>query len=317
MTGITLRSLDPKKDMPVLAEWFTILERQVNTVPGLLKYYEENNGNLFSQVADNPQGELVGFYWGSRNRFHPQKAFQYLFVDPPFRNNGLGSRLYQLMEDVLTKAGCREFNCYVPDDCLEGLNFMLHRGFSQSLHSISMELDLVNFDDEPYQAAIDALENQGFQFTTMAKLGNTEDAQRKLYVLNDTTVMDTPLWRGGHCWETFEEFKKSVCDEPWYIPDGQNVVIDTTTGEWVGMSAITRFEGDKTAYNLFTGVDKRYRGRKIAQAVKVKALRFARDVLKVPGVRTNHNASNDPMIAIDRKLGYKVTPGYFAMEKTL
>jgi GNAT superfamily N-acetyltransferase len=317
MTGIVLREIDPKKDMPTLAEWFTILERQVNTVPGLLKYYDENKGNLFSQVAVNEQGDLIGFYWGSRNRFHPQKAFQYLFVDPLSRNKGLGSRLYQLMEDELVKGGCREFNCYVPDDCPEGLSFMLHRGFVQTLHSISMELDLASFDDKPYQVILADLEKQGFLFTTMAELGNTEDAQQKLYLLNDTTVMDTPLWRGGHCWETFEEFKKTVCDEDWYIPAGQNVVIDTSTGEWVGMSAITRFEGNETAYNLFTGVDKRYRGRKIAQTVKVKALRFARDVLKVPAARTNHNTSNDPMIAIDRKLGYKITPGYFAMEKKL
>lgn len=317
MASPILRAIDPAKDMPVLAEWFTILERQVNTVAGLLKYYEENESNLFSQVAVNEKGNLVGFYWGSRNRFHPQKAFQYLFVDPSSRNKGLGSRLYRLMEDDLAKAGCREFNCNVPDDSTEGLTFMLHQGFVQTLHSIAMELDLAGFDDRPYQGILNDLEKQGFLFTTMADLGNTEEAQRKLYVLNDTTVMDTPLWRGGHCWETFEEFKKTVCDEEWYIPAGQNVVIDTTNGEWVGMSAITRFEGNETAYNLFTGVDKRYRGRKIAQAVKVKALCFARDILKVPGVRTNHNTSNDPMIAIDRKLGYTVTPGYFAMEKKL
>ncbi|MCK7481789.1 MAG: GNAT family N-acetyltransferase [Candidatus Moduliflexus flocculans] len=77
------------------------------------------------------------------------------------------------------------------------------------------------------------------------------------------------------------------------------------------MSAITRFEGADYAYNLHTGVDKRYRGRKVAQAVKVLALRFARDVLKVGEVRTNHNSQNDPMIAIDRKFGYVQTHGEF------
>ncbi len=75
------------------------------------------------------------------------------------------------------------------------------------------------------------------------------------------------------------------------------------------MSAITRFEGADYAYNLHTGVDKRYRGRKLAQAVKVLALRFARDVLKVDEVRTNHNSQNDPMLAIDRKFGYVQTHG--------
>jgi RimJ/RimL family protein N-acetyltransferase len=64
-------------------------------------------------------------------------------------------------------------------------------------------------------------------------------------------------------------------------------------------------------------VDKNYRGRKLGQAVKVLALRYARDVLKVDTVRTNHNAQNAPMIAIDRKLGYVQTPGFFMMVKKL
>jgi hypothetical protein len=44
--------------------------------------------------------------------------------------------------------------------------------------------------------------------------------------------------------------------------------------------------------------------------------------LKVPHpdparlVRTNHNSDNDPMIAIDRKLGYVQIPSTCRMEKT-
>ena len=88
------------------------------------------------------------------------------------------------------------------------------------------------------------------------------------------------------------------------------------------MSAITRIQdatgrGGDYAYNLFTGVDRAYRGRKLAQAVKVLALRYARDVLRVDTVRTHHNAKNAPMIAIDRKLGYVQQPGTYLMEKTL
>jgi RimJ/RimL family protein N-acetyltransferase len=97
----------------------------------------------------------------------------------------------------------------------------------------------------------------------------------------------------------------------------QMVAIDTATGAWVAMSAITRLEGNDYAYNLFTGVDKLYRGRRLAQAVKVLALRYARDVLKANTVRTHHNIKNAPMIAIDRKLGYTQLPGTYLLEKIL
>lgn len=93
------------------------------------------------------------------------------------------------------------------------------------------------------------------------------------------------------------------------------MVIDTATSDWAAMSAISRFENH--AYNLHTGVDRRYRGRKLAQAVKVLALRYARDVLKVNTVHTHHNTMNQPIIAIDRKFGYIQMPGTFVMKKIL
>ncbi len=149
----------------------------------------------------------------------------------------------------------------------------------------------------------------------MAALGDTEEAQRRLYALNDTTDRDTLGADGSPSWASFEDFQQSVCRADWYRPAGQRVVIDTATGDWAAMSAISRF--DDYAYNLHTGVDRRYRGRQLAQAVKVLALRYARDELHVAAVRTHHNSRNLPMIAIDRKLGYVQTPGTWLLEKTL
>ena len=315
MKNIKLRPIDGEKDFALLANWFTILEGQVNSAAGLTKYYDENRDLVFCQLAEDDAEHKLGFYWGSRNRFHPQKVFEYLYVDPAFRNKGVGTLLYNHLDAEAKRLECKEFKCNVPDNCPPGLTFMLHQGFTETLHSIVMELEMSSFDDAPYQSTIERLKTEGFRFTTIAELGNMEENQRKLYHLNDTTAMETPLWTGGHCWDTFEEFKKSVCDAEWYRPAGQNVVIDSANGEWVAMSAITRFENSASAYNLFTGVDRRYRGRKLAQAVKVMALCFARDVLKVPSVQTNHNTANEPIIAIDRKFGYVVRPGYFALEK--
>ena len=179
-----------------------------------------------------------------------------------------------------------------------------------------MRLNLETFTDQPYEEIIAKLKGEGFQFTSMEELGNTEEAQRKLYALNDSTDADVPGRKGEHTWNSFEDFQKRVCLMDWYKPGGQKVVIDSSKGDWVAMSAISRFENH--AYNLHTGVDRRYRGRKIAQAVKVMALRYARDVLKVSTVHTDHNTTNQPIIAIDRKFGYYIeVPGNFIMQKML
>jgi RimJ/RimL family protein N-acetyltransferase len=95
------------------------------------------------------------------------------------------------------------------------------------------------------------------------------------------------------------------------------VVIDSLSGDWAAMSAITRFQGADYAYNLFTGVDERYRGRRLGTAVKVLALRYARDVLDAREARTHHNAGNLPILAIDRVLGYTLGRGKYTMQKIL
>jgi mycothiol synthase len=219
------------------------------------------------------------------------------------------------LEQAARAARVKKLEINVRDDCPECRAFAKRRGFSERTHSIGMALDLQAFDDRPYDGKIAGLQAEGFQFTSMEALGNTEEAQRKLYTLNDMTVLETPGSDGTPAWLSFSDFQKKVCGADWYVPAGQMVVIDTATGDWAALSAITRFEGADYAYNLHTGVDKRYRGRKLAQAVKVLALRFAREVLKVSTVRTNHNEENLPMIAIDEKLGYVRTPGTILTDK--
>jgi len=95
------------------------------------------------------------------------------------------------------------------------------------------------------------------------------------------------------------------------------VAIDTTTRNWAAMSAITRYEGGNYAYNLHTGVAKRYHGRKLTQAILVIALRYARDVLNVNSVHSDENALNLPSLAIYQELGYTQMSGTYSMKKIL
>jgi GNAT superfamily N-acetyltransferase len=317
MKTIVLRPGDPEHDFWQLAAWFSDLEDEPTSESGLREYYEKRREQIIQTVAENEQGELLGFYWAQHNRLEAGRMSITLFVAPEYRRQGVGRRLYEDLVRVVKEARVNNLRFGVRDTCMEGLAFAARRGFNEHRHQIAMVLHLDNFDDRPYDRIIARLKGEGFQFTSMEELGNTEEAQRKLYVLNETTGMDIPGAGGERSWTSFEDFQKSVCQSDWYKPGGQMVVIDTVTGVWAAMSAITRLKGNDYAYNLHTGVDIHYRGRKLGQAVKVLALRYARDVLQVNTVRTHHNMKNLTMIAIDRKLGYIQMPGIFLMEKIL
>jgi GNAT superfamily N-acetyltransferase/RimJ/RimL family protein N-acetyltransferase len=316
MNTIHFRPAEPDRDFAQLAAWFTSIEDEVSTESGLKEYYEKQKERITVCIAEDEHGERLGFYWVSRDKTEPDRTTFTLYVKPDQRRQGLGGQLYNELLRIVQPV-TKRLRAMVPDTNPDDKAFAEHRGFVEKTHHFGMELDLKKFDDRPYDAVIAKLKDEGFQFTSMEELGNTEEAQRKLYHLNDTTGKSTPGTEGETPWLSFEDFRKNVCQSDWYIPAGQKVVIDTSTGAWAAMSAITRFKDTDYAYNLMTGVDIPYRGRRLGQATKVTAIRYAREVLKVDKVRTHHNMFNLPMIAIDRKLGYVMLPGTFRMEKVL
>jgi GNAT superfamily N-acetyltransferase len=318
MTTIFLRPADPELDFGQIDALFSREQDEPASESNLKADYEEHKARILRlMVAEDEKGELMGFNWAVRSRNNESQVYFFLIVKPEQRRRGAGSRLYEDLALIAKEEHAKKLQVKIRDDCPECKTFAEKRGFIERSHYINLAMDLYAFDDLPHDNAIAKLKSEGLLFTTMEELGNTEEAQRKLYVLNDTTAMEMPGSDGSHIWPSFEDFQKRVCQADWYKPDGQIIAIDTTTGAWAAMSAITRMNGYDYAFNLHTGVDKQYRGRKLEQAVMVLALRFAREVLKVNNVHTDEDEQNLPMIAVYHELGYTQKPGIISMEKNL
>lgn len=315
MPTINLNPVDPDRDFAELAALLSTYNDEVTSEEDLQEEYAKDKDRIHQMGAYNEAGTLMGFYWTFNSRLEEGRVYANLIVKPEFRHAGVGQQLAADMEKVLAAQPTKKLRLTVLDHDPVYKAFAERRGYTALQHLIGMELDLEKFDERPYQELIHRLKDKGFQFTSMAELGNTEEAQRKLYKLNDTAASETMGGQGEHSWASFEDFQKQVCQSNWYAPSGQILIIDTANGAWAAMSAITRLQGTDYAYNLFTGVDWNYRGRQLAQAVKATALCYARDVLKVQTVRTHHNTQNLPMIHIDRKFGYIDLPGHYTMEK--
>ena len=309
---------DPARHFAAIAALVSSQETEPSNQHTFTEWYDKQlDAGIRITVAIDSQDQVLGFnaiYRGNLNI--PHHYGMYLIVDLAYRCQGLGSLLYENLLDRATEVNARILRGRVRDTCEPGLRFARQRGFSETYHSIEMMFDLGSFEEARYGSILASLQAEGFLFTNMAELGDTPAARRKLYALNNGAAATDPGSHGIPPWASFEEFDKDVCSAYWYHPDSQIVAIDTHTGEWAAMSAITVFEGADHAYNLFTGTDVRYRGRKLAQAVKSLALRKARE-FGVDTVRTSHSAQNAAMIAIDEKLGYIHTPGTRVMEKEL
>ena len=317
MEKIHLRAGTAGRDFVEMAALFATEGDGLTTEAEIITELETDGERILQKVAQDETGELLGFYWLSHSKMVAGRAYVNLIVKPERRRQGVGSLLYADLEQALAGSGTQALRVDVKDTCPECRAFAEQCGYHERSHLIEMRLDLEGFDDSPYDEIISRLQKEGFTFTSMEALGNDEAAQRQLFHLNLTARMQTMGGDGEPSWKDFADFQTRVCQAEWYKPGGEKLVIDSATGTWAAMSAITRFAGTDHAYNLFTGVHQAYRGRKLGQAVKVMALRYARQVLGVSEVRTHHITKNAPMLAIDYKLGYELLPGKYSMEKVL
>jgi GNAT superfamily N-acetyltransferase len=290
-----MNTVDPE---PVTAE--TLHERERNLPPGRIEQ---------RLVAVDRLDEVVGVVSSGRNPWmKPGHFWQWLIVDSAARRQGIGTLLYNMARQFLREQEATEIEIEVRESSPTGLHFAQQRGFTVDKLSFESSLDLSHFDEAPFSSVIEEVEASGIRFFTMEDVGNTLEAQQRLYEINRRFAADNPGNDGTFA--SFEQFQNVVLQATWFRADGQIIAADGDA--WIGMSALGYFEHSHSGYNMFTGVDRAYRGRHIALALKLLVIRCA---LKYGAthIRTNNNSNNAPMFAINRKLGYQFEPGVYEM----
>lgn len=101
---------------------------------------------------------------------------------------------------------------------------------------------------------------------------------------------------------TEEDFRREVVKADWIDHEISSVILED--GEPVAFTIVIANHDDGRAGNQMTGVRRDRRGRGLAHAVKLAALRRAR----AAGLRTmltSNDLENEPMLAVNRKLGFE------------
>jgi L-amino acid N-acyltransferase YncA len=202
LESIKLIPAEPDRHFAAIAELMNTQETEPNSADTLKEWHGKHlEDGIWFTVAISEDGEVNGFsgiYLASltRERFY----HIYLIVDETWRRHGLGSMLY---EDLLSKAvnlGAKTLGARVREPGEEGLRFAERRGFSVMQHSIEMKFDLKSWDARRYVPIIEELQGQGFHFTNMVELGDTPEARRKLFRLNNDAAATDPGSNGIPPW---------------------------------------------------------------------------------------------------------------------
>jgi DNA-binding transcriptional MerR regulator/GNAT superfamily N-acetyltransferase len=310
MTAYAIRTARIETDLPGIVRISNPYESQPVTVDQRRKWFQHNPPGRVQQrlVSVNEQDAVTGYGGYVHEADAPDHHFiVWVIVDPDYRGQGTGSALWDTLVKGLREWGATRLFSDVFDNDPHSLAFAARRGFAIDQHFFNYELDLIAFDETPFLPAIAALSEQGLRFCALADFPDTPETRHKLYDLNISYVLDHADTSIPWTFPVFEEF---VIQAPWFHREGQLLAVDGD--QWVGMAPISVFPETHTAYNLHTGVLPAYRGRKIATSLKVLAARYARQN-GADRIITDSNLRNAPILAINRKMGYKPQPGKYTL----
>ena len=309
---VSLRPINTATDFGRLVEIHNAVDPMPATVEEFEKWETMRPPDAVSlrEVAVDATGHIVGHVdithqpWDQPGRFWLELA-----VDPAWERQGIGALLYTAALDFGQAHGISSVKSSVRDSCPGCLRFAEQRGFTVDRHIFDSTLDIATFDETPYAGVVEAAEAGGIRFFTLADVDVTEEVERKLYTLNTALLEDVPGWDEAPA--PFEQVRKWIFEADHYRPDGQIIAADGD--RWVGLAALGYFKTFGGAVNMITGVDRDYRGRKIALALKLLANRTAKR-WGAREIRTNNDSQNAPMLAINRKLGYQPEPGKYILQ---
>ena len=310
MTAHIIRDARIETDLPNIVRISNPYEEQPVTVDQRRRGFEYNPpGRLQRRLVSVDENDAVTGYGGYVHEAHsPAGHFTaWVIVDPDCRGQGIGSVLWDSLREDLKEKGATRLVSDVLDNDPQSLAFVVRRGFTIDQHVFNYELDLTTFDESPYLPAIAALETSGIRFCALADFPDTPEMRRKLYDLNTSDMLENSNTSTPWTYSIFEEF---VLQAPWFSREGQLLAVDGD--QWIGMAAVGLFSDTHSAYNEYTGVLRPYRRRKIATSLKVLAARYARQN-GAHTLLTDSNLRNAPILAINRKMGYKPQPGKYTL----
>lgn len=262
-------------------------------------------------------GEIVGY--GSIHHmpwsFNPHRYQGGLVVDKRRQNKGVGAFIYENLIRYLSQLEAREVWAGAYEDMPVSLHFMTKRGFRERMRLWESRLNPASVNLSKFAHYLDKAESAGIEIRTLAQeLAEDPDCYRKLHELNQTLLADMPSPE-PYTPVPYEEWLNLDMRDPGLLPEAYTIA--KHRDKYVGLSTARRLDKEpKGLHQLLTGVRREYRGKGIAFAMKLRVLEWAQKN-GIESIRTENATNNEPMLAVNIKLGFQRKVGQVFFSKTL
>jgi len=287
-------------------------------LPELLKHRDNarDQNYMLERVVLEVEGVPVGSCSFGESMWTPMpgKFWVYVQVHPDHQRAGYGKAIYDHVVDLLSEKEPTIFDSWTREDKADAVRFLTKRGYKQVMRGQNSRLTLAEFDASKFADVVERVSESGIRIVPLAELREKDpDWRKKLWELDwllslDVPEIDEPKKRD------FDVYCKQTFDKPTFFPEGFFVAVDGEEYVGVSMLELNLAEPTKLQTDL-TGVIRSHRRKGIATALKVHALSKARTT----GAEylDTDNEEKNPMYTLNVKLGFKPTPGWLHMRKTM
>jgi GNAT superfamily N-acetyltransferase len=300
--GPGLRQFDLDRDVTALSALLSESTGEEISVEETQEHVTKRiNGSDFQGVMAT---DGMAYADAFRRKSHEDGQFRgRLYVAGPDRGRGLGTRLLAEISDYARARGGDRLRGEVWERNVDGLRFAERHGFTVLHHHIESRLDPKTVSRELLiRPAAD-----GIIVASLQELGDDEGNRHAYWELFENLAADMP---GHRARRTYAEFSAQVLNASWFRPESQFIAV---AGDlWVGVGCVSYRAATNSLYHQFTGVTRGFRGRRVAMALKCATIAYALEI-GADYLTAKNEATNAPMIALNRTLGYVPQPGSYEM----
>ena len=202
------------------------------------------------------------------------------------RGRGIGSTLFELGLEHARSLGAEQLLVSFHENDA-GVAFAVERGFKEVRAETESSLD---------PRRVRELPPEGVDLRPLSAVD-----PRVAYDVDMETTADMPSTEAFDGM-AYEEWEDHVLRHPLYAPEGSFLAF--VDGEASALSLLTADTESGRAMNWMTGTRRAYRGRGLALAVKLASIHWAA-ANEITRMLTFNDATNAPMLAVNRRLGYE------------
>ena len=306
---MTIRPFQPERDYPAVAAALSAAYPSYPFTPERLRARDESapahclRGRWVAEEGGAVLG--AGGYEQRADMYAPGRYEVQVHVLPDRQRQGIGGRLYGAVSEALSLRSPSELRAFCLETDSGAIGFLTRRGFVQTRRDGQASLDLAAFDSDGWPSSKKL--PPGIHIVSFADIADDPGFATRLCALHNAVMADVPPI-GVRTPLAQADFVRLRLDPSDKLLEGSFAAVGPDGG-LVGLSELRRApDGSSSTLHVgLTGVVRSWRGRGIGLALKLAAIRWAKESGCV-AIRTGNDADNIPILRLNARLGFVRDP---------